>query len=153
MSWCLAFYSATLLNYVPTFHRTMFGSFQLCSEVKSDYPNFLWLITTLAGFLIYDFCFYYSYRIMFGSMELCSASGLVASHAVVSRGLVLLPPHKRLLTQAPHSFPIVLLPKHPSQSPSRHCLTISNQIAGFNGRFRFPRALYSLWYSLERCGS
>ena len=78
---------------------------------------------------------------------------MVASHAVVFRGLVLLPPHKRLLTQAPHSFPIVLLPKHPSQSPSRHCLTISNQIAGFNGRFRFPRALYSLWYSLERCRS
>ena len=77
----------------------------------------------------------------------------LASHAVVFRGLVLPPPHKRLLTQAPHSFPIVLLPKHPSQSPSRHCLTISNQIAGFNGRFRFPRALFSLWYSLERCGS
>ena len=76
MLWCLAFYSATLLNYVPTFDRIMFGSFQLCSEVESDYPNFVWLITTLAGFLIYDFCFYYSYRIMFGSMELCSASGL-----------------------------------------------------------------------------
>ena len=60
----------------------------------------------------------------------------VASHAVVFRGLVLPPPHKRLLTQAPHSFPIVWFPKHPSQSPSRHCLMISNQIAGYNGRFR-----------------
>ena len=29
----------------------------------------------------------------------------LASHAVVFRGLVLPPPHKRLLTQAPHSFP------------------------------------------------
>ena len=43
-------------------------------------------------------------------------------------------------------------PQHPSQSPSRHCLMISNQIPGYNGRFRFPRALHSLWYSLERCG-
>ena len=68
----------------------------------------------------------------------------VASHAVVFRRLVLPPPHKRLLTQAPHSFPIVLLRKHPSQSPSRHCLMTSNQIAGYNGRFRFPRALYSV---------
>ena len=68
----------------------------------------------------------------------------LASHAVVFRGLVLLPPHKRLLTQAPHSFPIVLLPKNPSQLPSRHCLMTSNQIAGYNGRFRFPRALYSV---------
>ena len=33
MLWCLAFYSASLLNYVPMFHRIMFGSFQLCSEV------------------------------------------------------------------------------------------------------------------------
>ena len=30
---------------------------------------------------------------------------------------------------------------------------ISNQIAVYNGRFRLPRAWYSLWYSLERCGS
>ena len=74
----------------------------------------------------------------------------LASHAVVFRGLVLPPPLKRLLTQAPHSFPIVLLPKHPSQSPSRHCPMISNRIPGYNGRFRFSRALYSLWYSLER---
>ena len=71
----------------------------------------------------------------------------LASHAVVFRGLVLPPPHKRLLTQAPHSFPIVLLPKHPSQLPSRHSLMTSNQIAGYNGRFRFPRALHSV-YSL-----
>ena len=76
-----------------------------------------------------------------------SSSIEVASHAVVFRGLVLPPPHKRLLTQAPHSFPIVLLPKHPSQLPSRYCLMTSNQIAGYNGRFRFPRALYSV-YSL-----
>ena len=39
----------------------------------------------------------------------------LASHAVVFEGLVVPPPHKRLLNQAPHSFPIVLLPKHPSQ--------------------------------------
>ena len=63
----------------------------------------------------------------------------VASHAVVFRGLVLPPPHKRLLTQAPHSFPIVLLPKHPSQSPSRHCLMTSS----YNGCFRFLRATVS----------
>ena len=75
------------------------------------------------------------------------ASVVLASHAVVFRGLVLPPPHKRLLTQAPHSFPIVLLPKHLSQLPSRHSLMTSNQIAGYNGRFRFPRALYSV-YSL-----
>ena len=81
------------------------------------------------------------------------AGWVIASHAVVFRRLVLLPPHKRLLTQTPHSFTIVLLPKHPSQSPSSHCLMISNQIAGYNGRFRFPQALYSLWYSLERWGS
>ena len=31
----------------------------------------------------------------------------IASHAVDFRGLVLPPPHKRLLTQAPHSFPPV----------------------------------------------
>ena len=31
----------------------------------------------------------------------------LASHAVVFRRLVSPPPHKRLLTQAPHSFPIV----------------------------------------------
>ena len=53
-----------------------------------------------------------------------NSGNVLASHAVVFRGLVLPPPHKRLLTQAPHSFPIVLLPKHPSQSPSRHCLMI-----------------------------
>ena len=53
---------------------------------------------------------------------------VIASHAVVFRGLVLPPPHKRLLTQAPNSFPIVLLPKHPGQSPSRHCLMMLNQI-------------------------
>ena len=70
----------------------------------------------------------------------------LTSHAVVFGVLVLPPPHKRLLTQAPHSFPIVLLPKHPSQSPSSHCPMVSNQIAGYNGRFRLPRALYSLWY-------
>ena len=33
------------------------------------------------------------------------ANLIIASHAVVFRGLVLPPPHKRLLTQAPHSFP------------------------------------------------
>ena len=113
-----------------------------------------------------NLCLYHDSRIsqsqgahfclMMSCMNFFSASWLVASHAVVFRGLVLPPPHKRLLTQAPHSFPIVLLPKHPSQSPSRHCLVTSNQIAGYNGRFRFPRALYSVYrlcYSLERCGS
>ena len=49
---------------------------ELCSEVKTDYPNFVWLITTLVGFSIHDFCFYYLYRILFGSLGLCSASGL-----------------------------------------------------------------------------
>ena len=49
---------------------------ELYSEVETDYPNFVWLITTLVGFSIYDFCFYYLYPMLFGSMELCSASGL-----------------------------------------------------------------------------
>ena len=65
---------------------------------------------------------------------------VLASHAVVFRGLVLPPPHKRLLTQTPHSFPFVLLLKHLSQSLSRPCPMISKQIAVYCGRFRFPRA-------------
>ena len=73
----------------------------------------------------------------------------LASYAVVFEGLVVPPPHKSLLNQAPHSFPIVLLPKHPSESPSKHCLMISSQITGYKGRFRFPRA----FYSLQRCGN
>ena len=59
---------------------------------------------------------------------------------VVFRALVLLPPHKRLLHRAPHSFPIVLLPNNPSQSQSRYCLTMSNQMAGYKGSFCLPRS-------------
>ena len=40
------------------------GSFQLCWVVWIDNPNFIWPITTLVGFLIYDFCSYYSPRII-----------------------------------------------------------------------------------------
>ena len=63
---------------------------------------------------------------------------LLASHAVVFRGLILLPPHKRLLNRAPHSFPIVFLPNNPSQSQLRYCLTMSNQMAGSKGHFCLP---------------
>ena len=54
-------------NYVLLF-SIMFGSLDWL-------PKFC-LAGNYIGRLIYDFCFYYSYRILFGSMELCSASGL-----------------------------------------------------------------------------
>ena len=65
----------------------MFGSFQLCAEVWIKNPNFIWLISTLEGSLIYDFCFYYSYRILFGSLELCSHCGFFEYVRQVSWGL------------------------------------------------------------------
>ena len=39
---------------------------ELCSEVQTDHPNLVWLITRLADFLIYDFRFIIH-------IELCSA--------------------------------------------------------------------------------
>ena len=61
-----------MLSYVLTFNRIMFGSLDLNLDL-----NFVWLITTLAGFSIYNCCFYYSHRNLFRSMELrtqCSAN-------------------------------------------------------------------------------
>ena len=73
-------------------------------------------------------CVYIFSSMLHVIQNLITALWMVASHAVVFRGLVLPAPHKHLLTQVPHSFPIVLLLKHPCQLPSRHCLMMSNQI-------------------------
>ena len=50
---------------------------ELCSALFNYVILSVWLITTLAGFLIYDCCFYHSHRTLFRSMELrtqCSAN-------------------------------------------------------------------------------
>ena len=61
MFWCLEFYSATLLSKVLLF-SIMFRSLD-------RQPKFsVCLITTLVGFLIYDFCSYNSYGILIGSL-------------------------------------------------------------------------------------
>ena len=69
-----AFYSATLLNYIRLF-------FNYAPKFNENNSNLIWLITTLVGFFIYDFCYYYSYRVLFGSkftvwLLSYSASGL-----------------------------------------------------------------------------
>ena len=75
---------------------------------------------------------------------------IVASHSQSFLGdSYYLLPTNACLPKRHIPFLLFYSPKHPSQSPSRHCLMITNQIAGYKSRFRSPRALYSL----ERCGS
>ena len=55
--------------------RSQFGSSQLYAHVQTDLPNFLWVITRLACFLIYDFCCNYPYRIIlfrYACVRFCS---------------------------------------------------------------------------------
>ena len=52
-------------------------------------------------------CCYITKTIIFPSNLKYSVATRLASHAVVFRGLVLLPPHKHLLHRAPHSFPLL----------------------------------------------
>jgi len=61
----------------------------------------------------------------------------VASFAALFR---LVPPHKRLLNRAIHSFPIVSLPRQANQSRSRYCVTVTNQ----KNRFKVSREVYFL---------
>ena len=49
MLWCLVTYSATLWNRVPTFPLILFGSFELCSEVETDYSMILNRLQIMSG--------------------------------------------------------------------------------------------------------